>query len=316
MLAQIYWDNKAYKQASHGHQDALLGPTVPLRDFNRACKSNPNLRLEDDFAFGSQADAAEFVAYLMEKVREMDAATFDTMFVLEEENSWTCQYCSTTHTKREPLVEGLVHVDTSQFEDETLEKEGPSEGLPLTTYIGRYFNTRQEMKCDSAQCKDSGGPGDQFIKGLPYTKRIARAPNVLAIKMQRAWSKYDPGKDLSKARPRNKIFERIDFEEYLSLGQYTTNGETVLYRLEGVVAHQGPSLDSGHYISAVRAFDGHEFQSLNDSKFLRRHWNGTMEEMRSPASERTHADFRNLDFDASPDMCFQPYILIYSRVIL
>ena len=86
----------------------------------------------------------------------------------------------------------------------------------------------------------------------------------------------------------------------LDVGEYTATGDNVIYRLEGVVAHdcRTKTLEAGgHFIAVVRKHDGRTFSTLNDNQ---RVVNGaTIDGLYFPRSNKTD---------------FKPYMLVYSKL--
>jgi ubiquitin C-terminal hydrolase len=94
------------------------------------------------------------------------------------------------------------------------------------------------------------------------------------------------------------LSDDIDFDEFLNLGEFSRSGKPIIYKLQSVVAHKG-TLDRGHYIAAVRSFDGTSFCSINDDQPTGRGKGGSVVELQEPRSM---------------SRSFDPYLLFYSKV--
>ncbi|KAK5172521.1 uncharacterized protein LTR77_002641 [Saxophila tyrrhenica] len=84
----------------------------------------------------------------------------------------------------------------------------------------------------------------------------------------------------------------------MDLGEFTREKEPLLYKLQGVVAHDG-TLKAGHYIAAVRQLEGIAFRTINDDEVRKISTGmGNVTELKKPGTLRQ-------DFD--------PCILFYSK---
>lgn len=94
----------------------------------------------------------------------------------------------------------------------------------------------------------------------PQQYLLAESPRVLCLKLVR--HHYD-----RQSRQSIKLFDDVDFEEELDLTDLTKSGKSLKYRLYCVAAHEGPDLQRGHWIAAVRHRNGDEFDVVNDERF-------------------------------------------------
>lgn len=156
------------------------------------------------------------------------------------------------------------------------------------------YQEELQLRCESADCVAKFGEKAEGSSRLRI-KLITSAPEILVIRLVRfrqVWDKRGQLRDI-------KIPEKVSFEEYLNLGDFTESQEPLFYKLMGVVCHQGRNITSGHYIAAVREDDGNKFSSINDDRRIAKERGGTVEELELPQSY-------NKSFD--------PYVLVYSKV--
>ena len=76
---------------------------------------------------------------------------------------------------------------------------------------------------------------------------------------------------LSRFNGLNKIEEYVRFPSQLRLNYASAdNGQYQLYRITGVIVHEGPNITSGHYISYFPAED--KWIEANDRTIQEVHW--------------------------------------------
>jgi uncharacterized UBP type Zn finger protein len=307
-LARDYWSIPAYNEGPYTGNSTLDGPEFTLNSFNQACRANlpQDQELKRDFVREDQSEASDFLRYLLDQVKDKelqtDGTTFRKTFELEYNVRWICLDCEEVydgHHSGGPVLPVKISGEYDQ-----------GEGLPLRTYLDRNHNDRQERRCESEECKRIGRPGatgDGIFRTVKT--RITHSPDILIVWITRFWQ--DPTNNYEG----HKILLDIEFEEQLDLGHLTADRAPLRYRLDGVVAHRGPDLRHGHYISAVRKVNGEdddEFHTIDDDRRLRQHRGGDFQEMRYPASEQTNAAAERMDKYAED--AFWPTILVYSKV--
>lgn len=271
------------------------GPYKPLEIFNSACFNNPptDQALPDmieEFRHESQSDAWTFAQWLLmllqDKELPSDDVSFSHMFEITSEERWTCEDCGETSILQLSEEIGMPRDGT-----------GLSLGIaagPSTTLVEcleNKFESTWRRRCYSEHCskwnvKEYDGPKRHI------TRKLTKTPEVLVLQVKR----FDWG-----PRGPKKLFNKVQVEEYLNLGPFTKDRDDVMYRLDGVVAHKGGSISSGHYIAAVRNAEGTGFVRANDDTQVGTSTGGrgSVLEMQNPRS--WHSDF-------------QPYVLTYSKV--
>jgi ubiquitin C-terminal hydrolase len=231
----------------------------------------------------TQGDSHEFLQYLVEQViAKTTPGTFcDRVFRYAQRSTWTCVTCTKVHT-RPSVVQNALRPITIQF---------PRTGLSFKEYLRLSFQNSVPLQCDGAQCvaQRAQNPNYQNPTQTEHFE-IEKEPEVLIFQLVRM--------TLTPNGTTRKIANQVPFEEYLNMGPYIAEqgGERrdVMYRLDGVVAHAGPNLTSGHYIAGVRDADGKKFSLINDQVVSARDVG---------ALERPYWSSN-----------FEPYILIYSKL--
>lgn len=71
---------------------------------------------------------------------------------------------------------------------------------------------------------------------------------------------------------------------FLYLGEFCSVDRRLVYRLDGAIAHNGPTLHSGHYIASVRVHGGADIVSMNDVEEVTKH-EGTLDELEDPRGQ-------------------------------
>ncbi|KAK5122774.1 hypothetical protein LTR85_003689 [Meristemomyces frigidus] len=153
-----------------------------------------------------------------------------------------------------------------------------------------FANQSAAFSCETAQCAAIGAR----VRDLQCT--LSDPPDILTIRLQR-FATIEKKKDEWVSEV---IRNDVSFEEFLDIGEYTGTGDNVIYRLEGVVAHdcRTKRLEAGgHFIAVVRKHDGRTFSTLNDNQGVVS--GATINELYSPRSNKTE---------------FKPYMLVYSKL--
>ena len=121
------------------------------------------------------------------------------------------------------------------------------------------------------------------------TLSVQQIPEFLVVQLMRFG--YDEKGAL-------KIRTRVSYPDILDLTEFNVdNTEPLLYQLQGVVAHKGPTLTNGHYIAAVRRQDDRGFATINDHR-VDNGIGATVSRLLQPRS----------------GSYFDPYILVYVKM--
>lgn len=258
--------------------------------------------MTEEFRTEDQADAWDFVQYLLQQIQRkelpQDDTSFTQMFGMIIEQSWTCEKCGAVSPQQHDAdhPNGLgIGIDLGIRE--------PRRGLTFFEYLQYHFTWRQRVRCESEGCEPTVVEGKEAPQRT-MTKRITQTPEVLLIHPKRFLTGPELGRDeynVPLYGPQVKLKDVVAFEEYLNIGAFTKHGDDVLYRLDGVVAHMGRDVDTGHYIAVVREPDGVNFVTANDDVAVRRtsDGRGSFLEMRNTASLGSVAE---------------PYVFFYSKV--
>ena len=162
------------------------------------------------------------------------------LFHLRTKITWTCEDCHTVHVRRakEPGINLKM-------------PENPTEPT-LEHYLDRHFEdaTAEGLKCRTTACK--GRARDREASTI-----IVGGPEILVIQIARMSYKQVKGSWRAV-----KVKDEVEYDDRLDLSDYS-NGR-LSYQLNGVVAHNGNSLTSGHYVSMVRSQKGDGFVICND----------------------------------------------------
>lgn len=246
----------------------------------------------DDIRASRQSDPFDFLQYVVRELTSKELPGhmhLHDLFATEHKPQWTCADCG--HTVARPETTG----ESGHGLGLKLNIQEPTTGLTLTEYLrANEYEEILKIRCETESCTTKHG---HLAVPLTRTRRrlITRSPEILVIRLLRYRQVWDKATGESKD---SKNKDDVDLEEYLNLGEFTANEEPLLYRLMGVVAHDGENIHSGHYIASVRCFDGKTFCTLDDSK-LKRDQRGTVWELETPVSG---------------DVDFDPCILIYSKL--
>lgn len=260
-------------------QMALLS-TVP--------RSSP---LYEELQNDAQSDAYDLLGYLLEELEKTevsdDRLKLSNLFAINHEVEWQCEDCAKTSL----VVESSSQAGTGAGLCVNILQ--PKRNCDLMTYLrNNVYREEVDISCDSYQCTARFGAGRRITR--ERRRYITQAPEILVLRLNRFTL------DEVTYRPM-KLRDAVTFDEVINLGEFTRSGEPLLYKLQGVVAHSGSQVDSGHFIAAVRRLDGKNFYTLNDDQEIHQEWPG-------------EANVRELQFPRSRGVDFDPYLLFYSRV--
>ncbi|KAK3704088.1 hypothetical protein LTR37_014063 [Vermiconidia calcicola] len=274
----------------------MYGTGRQLTRFNRAVKAciPEGHLMEEDIKYGHQSDPFEFLQYLLEALEDeglpADDLNQSDLFTIEHEVEWTCEDCGKVHIPNEQAV-GFGH-----GLGVALNIQNPQNGLTMLEYLRcNEYSEECDIRCESAECIANFG---KKAEGRTRIRRkfIIQAPEILVIRLVRYTSMWDYEE---QEQVQTKIADNVIFEEYLDLREFTRSEEHMMYQLQRVVAHNGETIGSGHYIAAVRKADGKSFCSINDDVKIGKEMRGCVEELEFPTS-------RGEDFT--------PYVLFYSKI--
>lgn len=134
--------------------------------------------------------------------------------------------------------------------------DNENESRDLQWYLQQHFanETLHELECDSDACEILEGI---YQKGdRERVTKIVGGPEILVIALKRM--RMD---NYGRSR---KIMDRVKSSDRLDLSEYSDG--SLSYQLTGVVAHDGETLKSGHYVAMVRSQGGNGFVFCNDEK--------------------------------------------------
>lgn len=255
-----------------------------------------------------QSDAWDFVRYLiLHQIRRKelpgDSASFRDTFQLVLEQSWTCNDCEN---------QTVQQVDSTDLGLPVHLKQDGKHSLDLIKCLKETFNEKRNIHCDSNECRKGRSPRTTRSNNKPgperdYVTRIKHAPQILLMQLRRFNLKTKPD-----AQGREKVvFDRqgrtiwekirvdVHFPEFLNLNNLSDEDDDCLYRLDGVVAHLGAEPGGGHYVAAVRDYNGFLFENISDDSSATLPYDGKFTAMRQPVYESDKCD---------------PYILVYSKM--
>lgn len=216
------------------------------------------------------------------------ASAVDRLFQIKHQITRTCPDCGDQSSKED-----------SNFGISVSARHCPSGSpkLSLMDYVEEFHGASVSYTCESVECiskrerdaqlnVDSSGP-----KYHPEVWAISEAPAVLAINLKRG--------QFDARRSRNyKVFDDVDFPEELELTHLAEDGESLKYRLYGVVSHHGKNPMAGHWIASVRQRDGASYRTISDSHV-------------EPTND---FGFKGLRHPWSRGQWFQPTALLYLRI--
>lgn len=189
------------------------------------------------------------------------------------EYTWICDDCGATHSRREKNVGLNLKIPRlrpgerrNDLEDDCLDDYFADEEL-------------EDVECDSAVCN-----GKKDIR-LRSTK-IAGGPEILVIQIARM--------KMNENGRLRKVIRRIDYWERLDLGKWSN--VPLKYQLSGIVAHSGPNLRQGHYVSMVRYQNGTDFAYCNDE------------------SVDAEPEMKEGILELAESSSFQSYLLVYQKI--
>ena len=247
---------------------------------------------------GEQADAYQFLWYVVQHLQDAEPRDcrfkIHDLFTMYTSRQWTCQDCGTTHTKEEAPVGLGIGLPV------TISEEGAKKGWHLMEYLQRgVFHETPMTRCEEGACIKKFGSTCEG-KARDVRLDITRLPELLVVRVQRFKPVFRRGE-----MQVIKMSDKVPFDEFLDLGEFTSAGESVRYRLLGVVAHRGV-MRSGHFIAGVRTLDGTGFCEISDSHTNR--GSNSVEMLQNPGGLK-----RGSQTEASPAKS-DPYLLVYTKV--
>ncbi|KAK5710079.1 hypothetical protein LTR17_019192 [Elasticomyces elasticus] len=247
--------------------------------------------LDDNFALNAdgrrQADPIEFLQFLKNMlIKAGDSRTnrVNSVLQMRVEETGTC----TNKKCRHQVLQTVESYWTTAVAATSL---GKYNGLSLQDGVKASFREDIQAECEGCQAKTFTSAGQSSTRAL--VRRITQAPELLIVQIQRGF--FDKSKGVIR-----KMMNSVPFDQDLDLSEFTNDGSELLYRLYGVVAHGGSTINAGHYIAAVRGHGGSSFWTVNDT-VVRRNHRGSFKEMTDPRTT------------AKGQRC-PPYLLIYQRV--
>lgn len=281
---------------------------------------NPLHVMNDAFENWDQADASDFLAYLIEELREVEDPIqpykLSTLFDIEHETEWTCDRCGKVHCRVEEAGEAGHGVGIS------VNIQQPKRHMiSMMSYLrANGYAENIEIRCDSEKCvsktqlkkaakkaKKSKGKNTSKANDIRMRRKfITKAPEILVIKIARFTATLTDDGNLTT----EKLSDMITYPAMLDLTEFTRQSpdedaqgsKPLVYKLQSVVAHHGETLDDGHYVAAVRQLDGRSVCTFDDETAMQTYpGEGNMKELESPRVG---------------DDQFDPYLLFYSQVHL
>ena len=277
-------------------------PTEERREFNRVLQKTvpKGHRLEDDIVNARQSDPFDFLNYLFEclKACELPENTvkLSDLFDIRHDLLWKCDDCDEETRRPEHGFQSGHLCGLS------IDLQDPRCGLSLTTYLREsIYNEKLEICCESGRCIEKSGKNSES-KIRSRRRLVTQAPEVLIIRLSRFC--FEPIED-SEEMDEVKIVDEIDFEEYLNMGEFIESESPLMYRLEGVVAHSGESIESGHYVAAVRRRDDERsFCNINDGVVTTGEKRGMVR----------LGKVMELEYSRSNGQDFEFYVLVYRKM--
>lgn len=188
-------------------------------------------------------------------------------------STWICDDCGASHSRRDKNVGLNLKIPDlspgtkrSDLEDNCLDNYFADEAL-------------EGIECGSAVCN---GKKDTRLRST----KIVGGPEILVIQIARM--------RIDKYGRSRKVMRRIDYEERLDLGEWSIG--PLKYQLNGIVAHSGPSLRQGHYVSMVRCQNGTDFAYCNDE------------------SVEAEPEKKESILQRAESSSFQSYLLVYQKI--
>lgn len=126
----------------------------------------------------------------------------------------------------------------------------PDERTSLRKCLREHFKKEEVdgVQCNSDACKGRRGNRERVLS-------VVVGPEILVIQLVRM--AYD-----IKTGQMTKSMAQVDYSERLNLSRWSES--PLMYQLHGVVAHDGETLDEGHYVAMVRSQSGDTFVHCND----------------------------------------------------
>jgi ubiquitin C-terminal hydrolase len=186
---------------------------------------------------------------------------------------WPACGCSRSQCEDSVVLvsEGLLTVDSSC-------KSFPS----IQSALASHFACSKMMRCCTC--------GSQQASHCFATKRITRLSEVVCIQLR-----CDAADGTC-----SKVFNQPSFPLVLDVSEFADMSDVLVYDLQGVVLHHGPSMSSGHYTALVRE------QTLGD-QFWGLHFNDAA----APAPV-THSVIRDISSREGGSIALDSSDLIYS----
>ena len=162
----------------------------------------------------------------------------------------------------------------------------------LHWYLRKYFasHTTSGTKCETKACAiydEKGDVVDHKRGDRERFTKIVGGPEILVIQLVRADWRYGHAR---------KVKDRVQYPDRLDLSEYMRGDEDLLtYQLNGVVAHRGNTLNSGHYVAMVRSQRGDGFVLCDDIR---------IDDGRTKAEVLAQAESKE----------WQSYLLIYQKI--
>jgi uncharacterized UBP type Zn finger protein len=256
-----------------------------------------------------QDDPLLFLEFLLKQMEESstnaESATPSTTFYVDKKQVWTCVNCHTVHDSSQYIGNTGQSAIEHSF-GLNVDIQTPATGLGLEKYLETSFQETLPIRCGTPSCVQRRKNGLQDPDQERHTVIVA-SPDVLVIRLKRFTNAVDKhgmavwetsyftrnGQKVSKEEMKIvKVGDVVAFPEYLNLGAYSDGDDGLMYRLDGVSAHAGTTVSSGHYIAGVRRADGEGFALVND---------------RTVTDLNDHRALWSLEG-------FHPYVLVYSKI--
>lgn len=223
-----------------------------------------------------------------------ETALINPVFRVDTVTQYTCKFSG---KDSDPVTDNGFGIDV------TVQDTEMARGLPMMDYLRqKYFTLKINSSCGCQGCKDNFiigkttvGNEERLKPEQTQRRAIVRGPEILVLCLLR----YEVRWDMALRRTvETKYNGRIAYDELLDLSEFTSDGESLKYRLDGVISHQGDSTRGGHYISHVRE-DG-RVKEFDD------------EDTNELPGEVGEALKRPEAFEGNED--FTPYVLVYSKI--
>lgn len=207
--------------------------------------------------FGSQEDAHEMLTLLLgaleplppkqingvQKLNPTAQSPIEQIFGGTLKNEIFCHRCNQRHTNFEKIREMNLGLGLSRF----------SNARSMDSLIDDFFKDEIIQNFECSRCKSKN----------PASRKtyLIRPPHVLIIQLKR-FNQYG-GKNRIPVTPKISL----NLEKYLS--QTQNPPRTAKYVLNGLIEHIGSGLNFGHYVCAMRGFNGKDWYKFDDSEAYR-----------------------------------------------